>query len=150
MMMNGTVGVLSVGAGDTKFSFDPTNPIERIRAARIVKDMLRRGYVLLVETDVGGEKKFTRALDFDEEKCEYIIADFDPTVEQSWPPPPPPELATFGQPSAQPEHEENHAQEEDEPGGAAPAGKKPGRKPGTKRVKAEATRSVAVARTAGG
>ncbi|MEO8391171.1 hypothetical protein [Polaromonas sp.] len=38
----GSVGILNVGDGDTKLSFDPKNPAERIRAARIVRDMIRR------------------------------------------------------------------------------------------------------------
>lgn len=45
----GQIGILNVGAGDTKISFDKNNPAERIRSARIVTDMLRRGYALLVE-----------------------------------------------------------------------------------------------------
>ena len=45
----GQIGVLNVGAGDTKLSFDKNNPAEMIRSARIVTDMLRRGYALLVE-----------------------------------------------------------------------------------------------------
>lgn len=78
----GTVGILNVGAGDTKLSFDPSNPAERIRAARIVKDMIRRGYSLLVEVgkEADGRPKYTRALDFKEDTCEYIIADFDPVT----------------------------------------------------------------------
>ena len=75
--MTGTVGILNVGAGDTKLSFDPKNPAERIRAARIVRDMLRRGYALLVEVAPG---EYQRATDFDEARCEYIIADFDPVT----------------------------------------------------------------------
>jgi hypothetical protein len=127
----GTVGILNVGAGDTKLSFDKSNPAERIRAARIVKDMLRRGYALLVEVEVDGVKKFTRALDFDENVCEYIIADLDSSVSQP---------------------EEEHAadsQETPRAGATAPApeGRRAYRK---KRVDAETTRSVAVARTAGG
>ena len=78
-MDNGTVSILNVGTGDTKLTFDKSNPAEVIRAARIVKDMLRHGYALLVETEVDGVKKFTRAYDFDEDTCEYIIADFEPT-----------------------------------------------------------------------
>jgi hypothetical protein len=73
----GTVGILNVGDGDTKLSFDPKNPAERIRAARIVKDMIRRGYALLIEHPPGSGS-YTRALDFKEEVCEYVIADFDP------------------------------------------------------------------------
>lgn len=75
--MTGTVGILNVGAGDTKLSFDPRNPAERIRAARIVRDMIRRGYALLVEVAPG---QYQRATDFDEARCEYIIADFDPVT----------------------------------------------------------------------
>src|ERR1700677_2068082 len=74
------VAVLNVGAGDVKLTFDKSNPAERIRAARICKDMLRRGYSLLIEVERDGKKLFERALDFDETKCEYIIADFDPVA----------------------------------------------------------------------
>ncbi len=72
------LSILNVGAGDVKVSFDKSNPAERIRACRIVKDMLRRGYALLVEVERDGKKAFERALDFDEDRAEYIIADFDP------------------------------------------------------------------------
>lgn len=78
--MTGTVGVLNVGAGDTKFVFDKANPAECIRAARIVKDMLQRGYALLVDV---GEGKYQRVYDFDEAKFEYIIADLDPEAAHS-------------------------------------------------------------------
>jgi hypothetical protein len=77
----GTVAILNVGAGDTKLSFDPSNPAERIRAARIVRDMIRRGYALLIETgEVDGKKQYQRATDFNEQTCQYIIADFDPII----------------------------------------------------------------------
>jgi hypothetical protein len=74
------VGILNVGCGDTKLSFDPKNPADCIRAARIVKDMLRRGFALIVEVEENGVKVNRRVHDFDETKCEYIIADFDPLV----------------------------------------------------------------------
>lgn len=73
--MTGTVAILNVGAGDTKLSFDPTKPAEVAKAAKIVKDMIRRGFVLLIE--VGRDDKgplYRRALDFDETTAEYIIA----------------------------------------------------------------------------
>ena len=76
--MSGMVGILNVGAGDVELSFDPRNPAERIRAARIVKDMIRRGYALLIEIERAGEKRYERALDFDEQACRYIVADMDP------------------------------------------------------------------------
>lgn len=81
--MAGQVGILNVGAGDTKLVFDPSNPADCIRAARVVKDMIRRGYALLVDTgkrDAGDRPIYARAKDFDETKFEYIIADFDPLI----------------------------------------------------------------------
>jgi len=124
----GTVGILNVGHGDTKLSFDPSNPAERIRAARIVRDMIRRGYALLVQGEKDGEKVFTRALDFDENVCEYIIADFDPT------------------PAPQ---ETSHAQEQEDEAQPATAPRR-GPRPGTRRIKAESVRAVSVAPSAGG
>lgn len=137
-MSAGQVGVLSVGAGDIKLSFDKANPAERIRAARIVKDMLRRGYALLVEDrtkqSADGRPIYTRALEFDEDTCEYILADFDPIE------------------AAAADKEEGDApapaegQQAIEQGEQAPKGKALGRR----RVEAGSVKSVAVARTAGG
>lgn len=73
----GIIGVLNVGAGDTKLSFDRNNPAECIRSARIVADMLRRGYALLVQMPDGA---YQRVHAFREDTCEYIIADFDPVI----------------------------------------------------------------------
>lgn len=132
-MNDGTVGILNVGAGDTKLSFDPTNPAERIRAARIVKDMIRRGYALLVQTgeDTDGKPTYTRALDFDEEHAEYIIADLDPVkaLEEDL------------------KEEENAGDIERKPATGKPRGRKGA---GRKRVAADKTKAVAVSRTAGG
>lgn len=131
----GTVGILNVGAGDTKLSFDPSNPAERIRAARIVRDMLRRGYALLIEVERNGVKKFERALEFDEAVCEYVIADFDPVVAQE---------------EDRNEQEAGEAPSNAEAGAATEAA--PRRRPGRpkKSVPAESTRAVAVARISGG
>lgn len=137
----GTVGILNVGAGDTKLSFDPSNPAERIRAARIVKDMLRRGYALLIETEVEGKKVFTRALDFREYVCEYIIADFDPMAAQQAD-----NIEELSRAQEQAEAQAQPAQADRAP--VAP--KRRGRPPGTRAVKAESARAVAVARSAGG
>ena len=71
----GQVGILNVGAGDTKLTFDRKNPKERERAAAIVTDMLRRGYALLVQVGTKhGQPLYQRAKAFDPKKCEYIIA----------------------------------------------------------------------------
>lgn len=126
-----TLGILNVGAGDTKITFDPTNPQDAIRAARIIKDMLRRGYALLVENgkDADGRPLYSRAYDFDEKKCEYIIADYDPTNGGK------PEDEPIPEPTAAPRLRE-----------AEPKGRKAPRK----RVPATGANAVAVARSAGG
>jgi hypothetical protein len=126
-----SLNVLNVGAGDIKLSFDKSDPAERIRAARIVRDMLKRGYALLIETGRDNQNRpvYTRALDFDENTCEYIIADYDPAV--------PSELPAASTQSTQAETNE------------PPVKSKRGRKP-TKRVAADSTSGVAVARVAGG
>jgi hypothetical protein len=135
--MKGSVGILNVGAGDTKLIFDRNNPAECIRAARIVKDMIRRGYALLIEVEKNakGEPVYQRATDFDENTSEYIIADFDPVIAA--------------------EAEAKEAEDEaDHQEAAAPAtgGAAKGRKgrPKLRRVDAAATRAVAVAHSAGG
>lgn len=131
--MAGTIGILNVGAGDTKLVFDRNNPAECIRAARIVRDMLRRGYALLVETgeaDKDGRPIYRRATDFDENTCEYIIADFDPVM------------------AAQADEDEADA---DTPAAPRPEGRtKKGRPKGSFRLDAAKTKAVAVAHTAGG
>jgi len=131
--MTGEVGILNVGAGDTKLTFDPSKPDEVARSAQIVKDMIRRGFVLLIE--VGQDDKgpiYRRAHDFDESTAEYIIA------------------GTAG-PDA-PTTEETR--DDEEQAGTPPRTRKaaPRRSGGRKneRVPASGTRAVAVARTAGG
>lgn len=143
--MTGTLGILNVGAGDTKLSFDPSNPAECIRAARIVRDMLRRGYALLIVTgkDAEGRPIYARATDFDEATHEYIVADFDPTI-----------AATVDAAATrkEPAHVEAQPQAASglEAGPPLPATpKRRGRPPG-KRIPAAGTTGVAVARTAGG
>lgn len=72
--MRGTLGILNVGAGDTKLSFDPSKPAEVKRAARIVGEMLAQGYAILVQAgEADGEPLYRRAKAFDPATCEYII-----------------------------------------------------------------------------
>lgn len=127
--MPGTIGILSVGAGDIRLTFDPANQAEMIRAARIVKDMLQRGYALLIQIDDGqGGKTYARATGFDEKTNEYIIADLDPV---------------------QAEADADLKGGEETPAEEAPA--RPEKRPrGGRRVAATTTSGVAVARTAGG
>ena len=148
----GSVAILNVGAGDTKLTFDRDNPAESIRAARIVKDMLRRGYALLVEVEREGKKAFERALDFREDTCEYIIADFDPEAD-AWQ-----DVSRLANREeiklkevARGKSSETPAGDEDVPS-SSPAGKRKagnGRR-GRKPIPASGTRAVAVARSAGG
>ncbi len=154
MGMNpGTVGILNVGAGDTKLTFDNTDPAETIRAARIVKDMLRRGYALLVEVERDGVKKFERALDFDENTCEYIIADYDPLAAKKAAAK---EEALHGLPSGRGDTPAAPGGGEDPTQGAQAAVETPTESPPPRRGRARSrldagkTRAVAVAHSAGG
>lgn len=70
----GEIGILNVGAGDAKLTFDPAKPEDRKRAAKVVADMLKRGYALMVQVgESGGEPVYQRAHGFDESRCEYIV-----------------------------------------------------------------------------
>jgi hypothetical protein len=128
--MAGTVGILNVGAGDTKLTFDPTKPDEVKRSAQIVKDMIRRGFVLLIEVGQDkGEPIYKRAHDFDESTAEYIVAGVaEPTTEEQV--------------------------DEQEQAGAPPTARKAAprraKRRTRERIPATGTRALAVARTAGG
>lgn len=120
----GTLAILNVGAGDTKLTFDITNPDELARSAAIVKDMIRKGFALLIE--VGRDEKgplYRRAYDFDEKTAEYIVAGV----------------------ASEPEIEN-----EQSPKQKAPAAPRRGGKRETHRIPAAKATAVAVARTAGG
>jgi hypothetical protein len=132
----GTVGILNVGAGDVKLSFDRKNPAERERAAKIVGDMIKRGFTILVEVGTrNGEPLFQRAKAFDPETCEYIIAGDAPADAKE---------AIDGIKEEKPE-----APPEVAPTDVRRRG--PGRPRKTNvRIPAERTRAVSVGRTAGG
>jgi hypothetical protein len=69
-----SLSILNVGHGDTKLTFDKDKPEERERAALIVGEMLRKGFAILVEVEVGGRKLYDRVTAFDANTCEYIVA----------------------------------------------------------------------------
>lgn len=122
--MIGTLAILNVGEGDTKLSFDPKKPEEVRRAKTVVTDMLRRGFVILVQVGKRkGEPLYQRAKGFDPKTAEYIVA------------------------GAPPEEEETSAKDQ-----ASTTRKKPAarRKSATRRVPAKDTRAIGVARSAGG
>ena len=63
----GSIGILNVGAGDTKLVFDNSKPDEVAKSAAIVRDMIRRGFVLLIEVGRDDDGPlYRRAHDFDE------------------------------------------------------------------------------------
>lgn len=128
----GAVNILSVGEGHIRLSFDDGDPAEKIRAARIVKDMLRRGYALLIATKAdGGTVSWSRAKAFDEATSEYIIVDYDPLAEEP--------------------EEPDRAIVDGEQSGELPPPRRPGRPRGaTKRVPAAKSEAISVGRTAGG
>jgi hypothetical protein len=138
----GGVSILSVGGGHITLSFDPADPAERIRAARIVKEMVRSGYALLIQIEVDGEKRFQRALDFHEDVCEYVIADLDTTTAT--------QNTEGGDHGEEGREAEAGSQPQGEGDGSAAAPKRRGRPPGKRNVKAELARAVAVAPSAGG
>jgi hypothetical protein len=145
--MTGTVNILNVGEGDIKLSFDKANPAEVIRASRIVTDMLKRGYALLVAVPPTPGNEFakpvyTRVHGFDQNTNEYIIADFDPSVAQ--------ETNTDEETNQEDEALSSSSQEATE--GATPARKSRRRPPKvtTTRIAASTTSAIAVPRTAGG
>lgn len=130
-----SLAILNVGEGDTKLSFDPAKPEERERAARIVTDMLKRGFAIMVLVEVrDGEPLYRRVKAFDPETCEYIIAG-DPGAD---------EVLAGAKPDdapAPPENATTEAYQKRMP-------KRRGRPP--KRIPAEKAKAVGVARSAGG
>lgn len=69
-----SLSILNVGEGDTKITFDKDKPGELERAKRVVLDMLRLGYAIMVKV---GEA-WQRATDFDPATCEYVVSDTPP------------------------------------------------------------------------
>lgn len=131
-MDNGTLGVLNVGAGDTKLSFDPTKPAECERAAAVVVDMLRRGYAIMVQVgERDGKPLYMRAESFDPATCEYLIVGLPEQVAEAsqpqWPEPEQPDP----EPPTQSDQETS-------------------RRRRRRRIHANTTRGVAVAPIAGG
>lgn len=129
MPNTGTIGILNVGAGDTKLTFDRNNPDDCARAARTVADMISRGYVILIEAGKdkkSGEKLYRRARAFDPATCEYIIA---------------------GDVSVSTEEGEDHGQSETAPKAARARTKQ---ETGERRIHASRASGIAVPRQAGG
>lgn len=131
----GELSILNVGAGDVKITFNRGDVAEVIRAKRIITDMLRRGFALVVEVERNGEKAYERVESFDEKTGEYLICDFDPLEAAR--------LDAQGEPEA-------IAGKPAEPASPADTGKSQQRGRPSKRLPMEKTRATAVGRSAGG
>lgn len=67
----GSLSILNVGAGDLRFRFDQNEPAEVEAAKRVIEDLLKRGYTILVR--VGDELQ--KVSSFDPE-CEcYLVSE---------------------------------------------------------------------------
>lgn len=130
--MAGELAILNVGDGDSKLSFDPTKPEEVERSKQVVEDMLRRGFVILIEVGRNDNGPlYQRALGFDPETAEYIVAGAPPAEE-----------------SASEETEAAAPRARKAP--AQARGRKGYIKDPKRRVAAATARAVGVSRTAGG
>ena len=119
--MTGTMAILNVGAGDTKLTFDRKKPQEVKRARAVVLDMIKRGFAIMIEVGTkDGAPLYQRAVKFDPKTDEYIIMGV-------------------------PEDAENEDAEKQK----APAPRRRGKK-AERRIKADSTSAIAVARSAGG
>lgn len=70
--MTATLAIPSVGEGHIEVKFDNKDVAETLRAERIVEDMLKRGYIIIVETAPG---EWERATSFDPKTNCYVLAD---------------------------------------------------------------------------
>jgi hypothetical protein len=73
----GMLEVLSIGKGDLKLSFDPEDADDTAKARVVIEEMLRKGYSIFVETDVGP----ARVQRFSPERMAYVITELAPGIE---------------------------------------------------------------------
>jgi hypothetical protein len=139
--MMGELSLLNVGTGDTKIRFEEdASEEDKINNAKLLKDMIRRGYAILVE--VGKDDKgplYRRAYDYDGETHEYIVAGLPEDVAEG----------TIQEEQNAPA-KERKADSLGRVAGKGPRSRKSRGPYATKRVKATGAKAVAVPRTAGG
>jgi hypothetical protein len=80
-----SLSILNVGEGDTKLTFDKDKPGEVERTRRIISDMLKLGYAILVRVGetAAGKPKYRRATGFDPVRDEYLVMDVPDPVEEA-------------------------------------------------------------------
>lgn len=133
----GMLSILNVYEGDVKLNIDITNAAEVFRAGRMIEDMIRRGYLLLIDV---GDGSYQRALSFDPKVGEYLIADFDASYAS--------EKSKRGGSEDDGDVDQQEAQETE--GRKAEARHPRGRRSYTRRVHVSSTNAVAIAPSAGG
>ena len=67
----GELGVLNVGAGDVVVTFNKHDRGEAAKAIRMLRDMQRAGYAILVQLEDG---EYARAVDIDATRGRYILS----------------------------------------------------------------------------
>lgn len=73
-MKLGELGILNVGSGDTKLTFDKGKPEEVAHASRVVTEMLRAGFAIMVQVgEKDGRPLYQRAESFDPDTNEYVV-----------------------------------------------------------------------------
>jgi len=79
-----SLAILNVGEGDTKLTFDKEKPVELERTRRIIVDMLKLGYAILVRVgeSASGKPKYRRATGFDAKHDEYLVMDVPPEADE--------------------------------------------------------------------
>lgn len=76
-METGALDILNCGAGHIAMKFDKDNPEEVVKARKMITDMMRRGYLILVTEADGSTRRVKR---FDPTRDEYIIEEMEPAT----------------------------------------------------------------------
>jgi hypothetical protein len=73
-MSIGKLSILNVGEGDLTIKFDDKNEIEKARAAKIIGDLIKQGYAIMVQTGTDDRGPlYRRAQAFDPATNEYVV-----------------------------------------------------------------------------
>ena len=143
MVCPGMLEVLCVGKGDLKLTWG-TDPDDEAKARATIEEMLRKGYAIFVETDVGP----ARVQRFSPERMTYVIVE----VAEGHELPSGPVVPELQAPVVDAEVVEESVAEATGVGPPEPATPKPkrGRKTKENEVPLAGSRATAVGRTAGG
>ena len=77
---SGGLDILNVGLGDLKVRWNPLDAADRAKAKKMIQDLMRQGYAILIEEPDGSYKRATR---FDPDRDCYIVTEVVRGEEQS-------------------------------------------------------------------